>query len=144
MGGVRGGAGAQARQYEPDPCPFLPEIYSTWRPRIPARACWDPAQGRTHWLCFRPLAPPRGCSVTSGLSEGRPRPPLAPGYCTPPALHKSQACAHRATAALRSPHPPSSSYTQLARGTMQPAMLLGLLGAAALAGEWDFSTPDSS
>lgn len=142
--GVRGEAGAQARQYELDPCPSLPEIDSTWRPCIPACACWDPAQGHTHWRSFRPLAPPRGCSVTSGLSEGRPRPPLAPGRCTPPALHKSPACAHRATAALRRPHPPSSSNTQLASGTMQPAMLLGLLGAAALAGEWGFSTSDSS
>lgn len=140
-GGV---AGAQARQHELDPCPPLPEIHSTWRPHIPACACWDPAQGHAHWLRYRPLAPPRGCSVTSGLSEGRPRPPLAPGLCTPPALHKSQACAHRATAALRSPHPPSSSYMQLASGTMQRAMLLGLLGAAALAGEWAFRTSDSS
>lgn len=82
--------------------------------------------------------------MTSGLSEGRPRPPLAPGRCTPPALLKSQTCAHRATAALRNPHPPSSSYSPLASGTMQPAMLLSLLGAAALAGEWNFSTSDSS
>lgn len=133
--GVRGEAAAQAPQYELDPCPSLPEIDSTWRPCIPACACWDPAQGHTHWRSFRPLAPPRGCSVTSGLSEGRPRPPLAPGRCTPPALHKNPACAHRATAALRRPHPPSSSDTLLASGTMQRAVLLGLLGAAALAGE---------
>lgn len=96
----------------------------------------DPAQGQAHWLRFRPLAPPRGCSVTSGLSKGRPRSPLAPERCTPPALYKSQACVHRTTAALRSPHPLCSVCIQLARGAMQTAVLLGLLGAAALAGEW--------
>lgn len=96
----------------------------------------DPAQGHALWLRFRPLAPPRGCSVTSGLSKERPRSPLAPVRCTPPALYKSQACVHRATAALRSLHPLCSFCMQLARGAMQTAVLLSLLGTAALAGEW--------
>lgn len=118
--------------------PFPPPCLGQTTPGIPhpLLRLLDPAQGHSHWLWFRPLAPPRGCSVTSGLSKGRPRSPLAPGRCTPPALYKSQACVHRATAALRSPHPLCSFCMQLARGAMQTTVLLGLLGAAALAGEW--------
>ncbi|XP_052037652.1 secretogranin-1 [Apodemus sylvaticus] len=127
---------------------LVPPCLRSTAPGVPCPClCLLGPYARPHALAELPpagAASPRACSVTSGLSEGRPRPPLAPGRCTPPALHKSQACAHRATAALRSPHPPSSSYTQLGSGTMQRAMLLCLLGAAALAGEWDFSTPDSS
>lgn len=61
-----------------DPCPSFPEIDSTRRARIPACACWDPAQGHAHWLSFRPPGTASGLLRDVRAERGAPPPAARP------------------------------------------------------------------